>query len=164
MRAFRRAAYCLPRSAILAAYKGAVRARMEYLSPIWCGGPQTDLRLLHKVQHRAIRLIACDSMSDTALRQCQLQSLHERWKVSSLALLFRAVKGVAPLPVIDLLPETVTRNRKIVPRSRTSHHQNSFFPRTIREWNILPPDFFSCENPSKALQRFKKLASQDQAM
>lgn len=36
-----------------------------------------------------------------------------------------------------------------------------FPPRTIWEWNILPPEVFNCVKPSKALQCFKTLTSHD---
>ena len=30
----------------------------------------------------------------------------------------------------------------VIPRSRTRHHQKSFFPRSVRRWNSLPPSVF----------------------
>ena len=101
--ALRRASFCLPSSALIAAYKGTIRARMEYLSPIWCGGPQTELRLLHRLQSRALKI--CDLGDSTTLLRLRIQPLEVRWRTSTVALLHRVTTGVAPLPVIDLLPE-----------------------------------------------------------
>ena len=28
----------------------------------------------------------------------------------------------------------------VIPRSSADYHQYSFFPRTVRDWNCLPPD------------------------
>jgi hypothetical protein len=148
--ALRRARSCLPQTALLAAYKGTVRACMEYLSPVWCGGPSVDLQLLHRLQDRALQLLGLSNASDHLLRQMRLQPLQERWAVSSLALLHRAVSGTAPQCVSALVPGWQRRDRRTraglsahgcelcVPKSRTSHHMASLLPRTIRQWNSLP--------------------------
>jgi len=166
--ALRRASFFLPRSAVVAAYKGTIRSRMEFLSPIWCNGPKSDLQLLHRLQDRALKLCGVDDSS--ASKMC-LQPLQARWRTSSLALLHRAFTGVAPSPVCDLLPQPLERHRHTrasdasheralsIPRSRTSHHSNSFIPSATRLWNLLPPEAFEGDDPQKQLQKLKKTAA-----
>ena len=165
--ALRRASFCLPRSALVAAYKGTIRARMEYLSPVWCGGPLTDLRLLHRLQSRALKLCGLDDSATCALHSLRLQPLLVRWRTSTLALLHRATTGAAPPPVSGLLPNPAewrrtTRASEVAhsralqtPRSRTAHHACSFLPRAIRTWNALPADAFAGGDPRRQLQKLK---------
>ena len=153
--ALHRARRCLPQHALLAAYKGTVRARTEYLSPVWCGGPSSDLNLLHRLQHRALTILGLRDANEGVLREMRLQPLDERWAVSSLALLHRMISGTAPPTIVALRPDNARRTRSTrtgdaahphelsVPRSRTSHHQASFLPRTVRLWNTLPASSFS---------------------
>ena len=155
--ALRRARRCLPQSALLAAYKGTVRARIEYLSPVWCGGPRTNLDLLNGLQLRALSILGFSASGEAVLRDLRLQPLSERWAVSSLALLHRMVSGVAPPPTAAMRPDGAVRHRSTragkaahphelcVPKSRTSHHQASFLPRTARQWNALPHSVFSAD-------------------
>jgi hypothetical protein len=170
--ALRRARSCLPQTALLAAYKGTVRARMEYLSPVWCGGASTNMQLLHKLQDRAIQLLGLANAEDSVLRQMRLQPLQERWTVSSLSLLHRAVGGTAPQSVSALLPGRQERDRRTrsghsahgheirVPKSRTSHHLASLVPRAIRQWNALPATAFPDGGAGLPdLTRFKKMAT-----
>ena len=167
--ALRRASFLLPRSALVAAYKGTIRARMEYLSPIWCNGPQTDLQLLHRLQDRALKL--CGTEDCTTRQKLRLQPLQARWRTSSLALLHRAFTGVAPPPVCVLLPQPLEQLRRTrasttshehvltIPRSRTSHHACSFIPTATRLWNALPPEAFVDSDPQHQLQRLKTIAT-----
>lgn len=102
----------------------------------------SDLRLLHKVQHRAFRLLALACVSDIVLRHLRLQFFQQRW-VNLGA--FRATKSVARQPIIDLFSETGVRASRtraadtehaftlLAPRFRTSHHQRSFLLRTMEQ-------------------------------
>ena len=167
--ALRRASFLLPRSALVAAYKGSIRSRLDYLSPIWCNGPQTDLQLLHRLQNRALRLCGTEDLN--ARQKLRLQPLQARWRTSSLALLHRAFTGVAPRPVCDLLPQPFEQLRRTrasttshdhvltIPRSRTSHHARSFLPTATRLWNALPPEAFAGNDPQQQLQRLKTIAT-----
>lgn len=155
--ALRRARRCLPQHALLAAYKGTVRARIDYLSPVWCGGPSSDLKMLHKLQRRALAILGLSNASEGDLRALRLQPLQERWAVSSLALLHRMINGTAPPTTTAMKPTSARRSRSTrngdvahpyeltVPRSRTQHHQASFLPRTIRQWNALPASTFASD-------------------
>ena len=171
--ALRRASFCLPSPALLAAYKGIIRARMEYLSPVWRGGPQTDLQNLHRLQRRALRIMGLADCDPSSLRALRLQPVDERWRISSLALLYRAVTSVAPAPVVDLFPEAKERHKCTrateathhrafkVPRSRTHHHASSFLPWTVRQWNSLPDMSLPGGTPHNELQCLKVFCSRN---
>ena len=169
--ALRRASSCLPRPALLAAYKGTIRARLEYLPPVWSGGPQTDLQHLHRLQRRALRIMQFDGCDSTTLRGLQLQPMNERWRISSLALLHRAETGVAPALIVDLIPGATERRKDTrasvathdrafrVPRSRTNHHATSFLPRTPRQWISLPAAALPGGPQHRELQWLKTFAT-----
>ena len=142
---------------------------MEYLSPIWRNGPQTDLQLLHRLQHRALNLCGVEDSSTS--QELRLQPLQARWRTSSLALFHRAFTGAAPSPVCDLLPQPTEQHRRTrasdtslayvptIPRSRTFHHASSFIPSSTRLWNALPPEAFGRGDLLQQLQRLKTIAT-----
>ena len=59
------------------------------------------------------------------------------------------------MPKLEVMKSTSrhTNSRAYqIPRSRTDYHLYSFFPRTIRDWNLLAEDVVQ----KKTLEDFKK--------
>jgi hypothetical protein len=160
-----RCSHYLPPPALLAAYKNFVRSSMEYCSPVWAGGPSTDLALLSRIQRRALWACGVDPDNGRLCGQLSVQSLAHRRTVSSLCLLHRMVTGKAPEPLSRLCPPLfvaprATRSalhahphRLTVHRSRTSRQASSFLHRTVRRWNSLPPAVLA--GHPQSLEHFK---------
>ena len=102
------------------------------------------MNLLYQVQLEAARivtdLIAYASLS-SLYAETRWEKLNTRRKIRKLSLFYNIVKGDTPDYLSDLLPRTVNQannynlrntNNFIIPRSRLSLYQNSFFPGTIQ--------------------------------
>ena len=130
------------------AYKGLVRPILEYGSSVW--DPQSILLQdeLEKVQKRAARFVTGNyvdyetgSMTGI-LKNLKWESLKKRRKDSRLIMLYKGLKGAASIPTNDLVPPIRrTRNHHSlafqIPMAGTDIYKSSFFPQTIRDWNLV---------------------------
>ena len=133
------------------AYKTYVRPIMEYAATIWDPHTQQAINMLEAVQRRAARFVMrryhnTSSVSDM-ITELQWPSLEDRRRIARMSMMYkihhnlvcvRNIKGqLHPLP---------PRQRRghdqqfVLPQCRTQYHQNSFLPRTIKQWNQLPQE------------------------
>ena len=145
------------------AYKSLVRPVLEYSSTVW--DPYTE-GLAHKlemVQHRAARFALdryqrTDSVS-AMLNALDWQTLAQRRAQARLCMFYRVHYNLVAMDASNFLirrqhnSSSRTENTLAygIPFSRTEYHRNSFFPRTIRCWNLLPNNIVC----SPSLQSFK---------
>jgi hypothetical protein len=124
-------------------YKTLIRPLLEYASPIWCGAPQSTLTEIDKIQKRSLNLLRL-----TDANKFNIPPMQARFHTASV-LLFRKHYLNPPIPsdplVIPTLPSAFARattsghDRPVqIPPSRTASHQQSFIPRTSRQWNDMP--------------------------
>ena len=122
------------------AYRGLVRPILEYGSSV--RDPQSIFLQdeLEKVQKRAARFVTGNyvdyetgSMTGI-LKQLKWESLKKR-KDSRIIMLYKGLKGAASIPTNDLVPP--------IRRTRTNIYKSSFFPQTIRDWNLLTDSLIS---------------------
>ena len=72
------------------------------------------------------------------------QSLEERRRKQRLTTMYKIINGEIDIPSDRFLTPVARRSRHnnsksyIIPHARTQFYKNSFFPRTITEWNRLP--------------------------
>ena len=87
--------------------------------------------------------------------------LQHRRKVKSLVAYYKATNNLSPV----ILPEyaTTSTNRTkshdqayIQLRSNYEQYKNSFLPRTIRDWNSLPPDLVHVASVDEFTARLQK--------
>ena len=99
------------------------------------------------VQHRAVRYIFNDYQHTSSiismLNKLSLPTLEKRRKISSLTMFHKIYHRKVRINFPTYIKPTL-RNRFSIPYSRTNAHKSSFFPRTERLWNDLPPDLSSC--------------------
>ena len=92
--------------------------------------------------HRAVRYIFNDynftSSVSSMLNQLALPTLEKRRKIASLSMFYQINHGLVRIKVPDYIKPTL-RNRFSIPYSRIDARRHSFFPRTARLWNDLPP-------------------------
>ena len=92
------------------------------------------------------------------LKTLEWDTLQLRRQVNRLSLLHKTVHGQVAIPAQQfLLPvnRPTRRNNSaafIRPRANKSCYQDSFFPRTIPEWNILPDTIINITD-SEAFKR-----------
>ena len=136
-----------------AAYKSMVRPILEYGSTVWdphCNGLSDELE---NVQKRAARFVTRNysyetgSMADI-LEELKWETHQKRRKDNRLILLYKGLKGKARIPTDDLIPKyRRCRNQHSlvfqIPTASKDAYKNSFFPQTIRDWNVLPDSLIS---------------------
>ena len=132
------------------AYLTMVRPQLEYASAVWDPYHVGDISELEKVQRRAARWVLNDygrfSSVSLMLDQLKWPTLQIRWKLSRLHILHKIHYQQLSLQIPQYyLPKTrPTRQyhhlHYTLPTSSTTAYQNSYFSRTINEWNILTTD------------------------
>ena len=72
------------------------------------------------------------------------KSLEDRRKIAKLIMMYKLVNGLVLVNTEDSLipPDRISRNNNTkayqIPSCRTEIRKESYFPRTIRDWNALP--------------------------
>jgi len=138
------------------AYLTLVRPTMEYAAVVWDPYHHNNIQQLEKVQRRAARWVLNDfshhSSVTSMIQQLSWPSLQLRRKVARLQTLFKIVHHDYSLSIPSYFTpmERSTRQyhpqRFILPNSFTYSHQQSFYPRSIKDWNDLPPNLIDSNN------------------
>ena len=130
-----------------AAYKRMVRPILEYGSTVWDPHYNGLNDELENVQKRAGRFVTRNHNYETGsmtgiLEELKWETLQKRKKDKRLILLYKGLKGKARIPTDDLIPKNRRcRNQHSlviqVPTASKDAYHKSFFPQTIRDWNVL---------------------------
>lgn len=144
-----------------ATVKTMIRPVLEYASTVWDTTDAGDITELEMVQRRAARFVL-NSYTDRTpgcvtdmLDTLGWEPLSQRRTNNRLIMLYRIVNNLVDINASDFFARTNTRTRgsQRLYQESTNHPvlYNSFFPRTIRQWNNLPT--ILTESPS--LEIFK---------
>jgi hypothetical protein len=144
------------------AYKALVRPHLEYAAAVTDPYQSKDIQMLDRVQRRAARFVVGDyrrrSSVTKMIQDLEWESLADRREIARLCQLYQIHHGESPVSSNRLQPRDTryssrhfTIHAYKVIETRTTRYQNSFFPRTIRNWNRLPLNLTS--QPS--LEHFK---------
>ena len=111
-------------------------------------GRKKYINKIEMIQHRAIRYIFNDysftSSVSNMLSKLNLPTLEKRRQISSLTMFYKIKHHLVNIPFPGNIQPSM-RSRYTFPRSRINIHRYSFFPRTAKLWNNLPPDL--CNSP-----------------
>ncbi|XP_070182878.1 uncharacterized protein [Littorina saxatilis] len=132
-----------------ATYKAMVRPVLDYASPVWDPISQKDVTELEKVQRRAARYVH-NNYSDrtpgcvtSMLKTLQWEPLADRRLANRLTMLYKINNGIVDINKAEFYTsgDSRTRGAQRLFQERASHPVlfNSFFPRTLRQWNKLDP-------------------------
>jgi hypothetical protein len=129
------------------AYFSLVRSTLEYSSIIWDPHYKKDINSVDKIQRQAARFVSSDyswqSSVNDMIADLGWSALEDRRRRSRLTMFFKIVNGLVSIEPTTYLvagaPQTRSNNSQKYMQIRTSttSYQNSFFPRTIPEWNKL---------------------------
>ncbi|KAI8520129.1 hypothetical protein Bbelb_033860 [Branchiostoma belcheri] len=134
------------------AYCTLVRPIVEFASPVWDPYTVKDITRLEQVQRRAARWVTQryrrTSSVSNMLEELQWVSLQERRRIARLVTFYKYHTGalcinLSTRPTLSAQTRATRQSHPAaykVPYSRTSYRQNSFFPRTISDWNDLEAD------------------------
>ena len=132
------------------AYFSLVRPVIEYVAVIWDSHQKYLIDNVEKIQRGAARWVMEDyrltSDSDMILA-LNWSTLEQRCYDSRLTMFYNLVKTNSSINVpLHYSPHTSAYNtcqlhplHFAVPWLSTTYYQMSFFPKTIRDWNKLPP-------------------------
>ena len=129
-------------------YKALVRPVLEYASSVWDPHCKKDIDKIEKIQRRAARFVLnrykkVDSVS-SMLKDLKWETLEKRRKKARLTMFYKIHNGQvhARFNKMNKLKERSGRrgHSEMYERitNRTKYRDNTFLPRTIREWNSLP--------------------------
>ena len=139
-----------------ASYCSMVRPILEYSAAAWDPYLQKDVNQLETVQRRAARFATNNYHDRTTgcvtsmLQDLQWKSLEERRKTIRLNLLHKMYNKQVDVDVNKFVrlndPRTRGANRFYQVHAKNPVFYNSFFVRTLRDWNKLPPQLTSKTN------------------
>ena len=146
------------------AYNTLVRPKVEYSSTVWDPHTIKNKKQLEMVQHRAACYV-CKRYHNTSsvsnmLRVLGWQTLEHRRVTARMTMMYRIVHNLVAIPAyVYLLPAIrQTRIGHSYKYQRIQSTKNyltySFFPRSIGQWNGLPPSVVQ----AASLDQFKGAA------
>ena len=128
---------------------------LEYSSSVWDPNYKQDIQTLEKIQRKGARFVTGDysyQHSVTAmLEDLSWPSLEQRWKHKRLTTFYKIANGSSAVTLHDYVRASTSCTRShdqsyIQIQTNYEQYKNSFLPRTIREWNALPPDLVHAES------------------
>jgi hypothetical protein len=152
----------------LKCYKSLVRPHLEYACSAWDPFLSSDMHRMEMVQRRAARFI-CNKYSrlesvTQMLNDLNLVSLSQRRQNARSKLFYKLDSQLIPLELPDQLKRKVLNGRTDNGKAYTHivTHSNpyfsSFFPRTVRDWNSLPPAAVSSPSLCSFSNKLKRSA------
>ena len=131
-----------------AAYTSLVRPTLEYSSAVWDPSSTEDINKLEKVQRQAAHFVHSNYFDRTPgcvskmVSDLGWEPLQKRRQFDRLTTLYKIQRGLVETDTGDIVrpndKRTRGQQRLYQPTATVSVYKNSFFPRTIREWNLLP--------------------------
>ena len=128
------------------AYFILVRPLVEYASTVWDPHTQRNIQKLEMVQRRAARYVTNRhrnrSSESDMLHGLNWRSLQDRRKDARLCMLYKVDRRLVAIKKDRRLisPKRKTRSKFQTIGCKTDRRKMSFFPRTVLDWNALPPD------------------------
>ena len=129
-------------------YKSLVRPSLEYACSVWNPYTKENITQLEQVQCKTARYVTNRSHNTSSvnnmIEHLNWRSLADRRSDARLVMLYKISHELVAIPKTDILipPLRFSRNMHSlsyqIPPTRLQLRQQSFFPRTIRNWNSLP--------------------------
>ena len=139
------------------AYNSLVRPQTEYAAAAWDPYLKKNKKDIERIQRRAARFVKSkyERSKGTVtrlLKELEWQTLEERRKNIRLTLMYKISNNLIDIPSDRYLTPATRLSRLNNSKSYLHHstrlnlHKQSFFPRTIPEWNRLPEETVKSKN------------------
>ena len=125
-----------------------MRPSLEYSSSVWDPSSSEDIIKLEKVQRQAARLVhknyydRTPGCVSTMITDLGWEPLQQNRQFDRLTRLYKIQWGLVETDTGNIVRpndrRTRGQQRLYQPTATVSEYKNSFFPRTTREWNLLP--------------------------
>ena len=145
------------------AYFSLVRQLVENSAVVWDPYKQIHIDLLDKIQRNAARFVTKNNERSPGvvtklISDLKWESLQQRRQDARLSLFYKMVYDLVDIPSDRYLTPVArpglrhnnTLNYQL-PLTRINAYKNSYFPRTIKEWNSLSED----KVQSNSIETFK---------
>ena len=124
---------------------GLVRSVLDYSASVWDPYLQKDIDRIESIQRRGATFVQKGyqraSSITSMMNEQGCKPLAHRRREQRLTLLFKIINGLVAIPAINhivfnTIPPIARQNKQIkVIITNTVIYKNSFFPRTIKDWN-----------------------------
>ena len=139
------------------AYFTLARPLVEYATTVWDPYTQTDINKVEAVQRRETRYVAKNhrnrSSVNNIIQRLKWRPLADRRNDARLVMLYKIDRELVAINKENRLIPTGRKTRQAhnksfqIPSSRIDTRKISFFPRTVRDWNLLAPDIVEMDIP-----------------
>ena len=140
---------------------------LSYLMPLYGGCPDYLLHALQTLQNRAARLVTKSGWftpSVDMLQQVGWLNVNQLIVYHSLVLLFKTRQEKKPTYLYEKISTPFSANTRLATsdgirydmRSKSNIAKQSFLPRTVVQWNSLPPDMRKMSHLSKFKQSLRQ--------
>ena len=131
-----------PRQTKVLAYQSLIRPKLEYSVSVWDPHTKKDTARVEGVQRKAARFVTGDygreSSVTTMLDELEWPPLQQRRRELKLTLFHKAYNNDVDINIPLAINTRSASHKFLIPSSRTNHHLYSFYPSTVRMWNLLP--------------------------
>ena len=150
------------------AFTSLVRPHLEYASSVWDAYFKQDINQLEKVQRKDARFV-CGKYQYTEsvtsmLTELDWKPLQQRRKNRRLTNFYKVINQLTPVIILDYIQTPIrftrTHDQALVQLpANYEQYKNSFIPRTIRDWNSLPPELVHVKTVDEFSSRLQLLTA-----
>ena len=144
-------------------YFAFIQARLNYCSIVWGKCAPSNLKPLHSLQKRAIKLISSVKLINTPVsdifRHLQILPLHLGLRFNTLTFMHKIVYDVFPgyLKAMFSFQRQYGSNRAVIPKPNIDLFKTSFSFNGSKEWNAVPAVYRSITRLSTFKTEVKRL-------
>ena len=150
------------------AYTSLVRPHLEYASSVWDPHLKCDVHEVEKIQRKAARFVTGQFSyrdSVTAMMvNLEWLPLQERRYQKRLTTFYKVYNHLSPISLPHYIIQSARSTRSHIHSliqipTNYEQYKNSFLPRTIRDWNALPPDLVNCTTVEEFTTRLQETSA-----